>query len=346
MTGRRAVLIASSAYESQTPLPAAAHQVEELRAVLADPALGGFTVTSAIDPPVRELRSAVESAFQSAEIGDVLLFYFVGHGLVSASSELFLAAADSAANDLERTAYPARQLGSLLDASRASVSVVILDCCYAGRAFESADMLKAAAGGGGLPPLDAYRQRVVVTSATEMEPAHYGAAGSLFTSALIDALKGGADFDGNGVIDVAEVYQHTVAVLAGADVPQQPALIMKGGGGAPVLIRTPGFKIGDVVVPSIFVQAAGGPSAAAQALGLQDPLRAGEPVDPVVAQRVEDVKRVIDAAAEVWDETVIASWLSSGNDYLRGATPIDVLLQSGPDEVLVALEAEAEGVFA
>ncbi|MEU7869417.1 caspase family protein [Dactylosporangium sp. NPDC049140] len=346
MTGRTAVLIGISTYESLPPLPGVARQVEELRAVLTDPALGGFTATEAIDPPVEELRSAVEGTFRAAELGDVLLFYFAGHGLVSASSELYLAAADSTADDLERTAFPARRLGDLLDASRASISVIVLDCCYAGRAFESIHMLTAAAGGGSPPPLDAYRQRAVITSATDMEPAHRGATGSLFTSALIGALKGGADLDGDGVIDVAEVYEHATAVLARAGVPQRPALIMKGGGGAPALIRAPGLKLGDVVVPAIFVQAAGGPRAAAQALGLSDPAAVGEPVDPVVARRVDDVRSVIDAAADVWDETVIASWLRSVNDHLGGARPIDVLLQSGPDEVLVALEAEAEGVFA
>jgi hypothetical protein len=82
------------------------------------------------------------------------------------------------------------------------------------------------------------------------------------------------------------------------------------------------------------------------AMGLPDGAALdGEP-DPAVVRRLEDLTRVIDAAAEVWDETVIATWLRSNNDHLGGGRPIDALAVYGPDPVLAALDAEAEGVFA
>ena len=159
-------------------------------------------------------------------------------------------------------------------------------------------------------------------------------------------LEGGADLNRDGVVDIEELYLFISSRLRDSGLPQLPAFATKGGGGAPAVVRTPGMRVGGLVVPSLFVEAAGGPSAARRLLDLPDGAALDEEPDPAVVRRLKDLTRVIHAAAEVWDETVIVTWLRSNNDHLGGARPIDAFALSGPDPVLAALSAEAEGVFA
>jgi hypothetical protein len=323
-----------------------ADQAAGLAAVLAEPDSGGYAVTTAIDPPLSDLRAAFEDSLRTSRTGDTLILYYSGHGLVSDSAELFLTGTDANPENLQRTAYPAEELGALLDASAASTVVVLLDCCYVGRMIRPGLALAAAAGSDAHASGDPYRRRSLITSSTDLELAHYDNTGSSFTSALMKGLEGGADLNRDGVVDIEELYLFVSSRLRGSGVPQLPAFITQGGGGAPAVVRTPGMRVGGLVVPSLFVQAAGGASAARRLLGLPDGAALdGEP-DPAMVRRLEDLTRVIDAAAEVWDETVIVTWLRSNNDHLGGARPIDALAVSGPDPVLAALDAEAEGVFA
>lgn len=346
MPQRRAILIGASSYEYLPTLPMVADQVDSLGAVLAAPDSGGYVVTKAIDPPLRDLRSAFEDSLRTSRTGDTLIFYYSGHGFVSDSAKLFLAGTDVNPENLQHTAYAAEELGELLDASAASTAVVFLDCCYSGTMMRPVSALAEAAGSDALVLGDPYRRRSLITSSTDLQLAHYDNAGSLFTSALIMGLEGGADLNRDGVVDMEELYLFISSRLRDSALPQLPAFASKGGGGAPAVVRAPGMRIGGLVVPSIFVQAAGGASAARRLLGLPDGTALDGESDPAVVRRLEDLTRVIRAAAEVWDETVIVTWLRSNNDHLGGARPIDALAISGPDPVLAALDAEAEGVFA
>jgi len=346
MPQRRAVLIGTDSYEYLPALPMVADQVHGLEAVLAEPDSGGYEVKTAIDLPLRDLRAAFEHILRESTVGDTLLLYFSGHGLVSDSAELFLAGTDTNPENLGQTAYPAAELAALLDASAASTAVVILDCCYAGRMMSPGSALAATARADALAPGGPFRRHSFITSSTDFELAHYDDTGSLFTSALMAALEGAADLNGDGVVDAEELYLFISSRLRDSGLPQRPAFAMKGGGGAPAVVRTPGIDVGGLVIPSLFVQAAGGVFTARRLLGLPDGALDRELLFPALDARLEEVSTVIRAAAEVWDETVIVNWLRSNNDHLGGARPVDALAVAGPDPVLAALRAEAEGVFA
>ena len=94
---------------------------ESLR-VLTDPA----------DPA--QLGSALTEAAEQAT--SVLLFYYIGHGLVSAAGELHLAtmATEDASRGLGYTALPFTAVREVLSGCRARAIVIVLDCCFAGRA--------------------------------------------------------------------------------------------------------------------------------------------------------------------------------------------------------------------
>nr|WP_156994149.1 caspase family protein [Pseudonocardia acaciae] len=67
---------------------------------------------------------------------DVLLVCFVGHGLLDADGELYLAtgATDHVRDRLEFTAVPYAVLRKELDRSPARQRIVVLDCCFSGQA--------------------------------------------------------------------------------------------------------------------------------------------------------------------------------------------------------------------
>ncbi|WP_113702073.1 caspase, EACC1-associated type [Nonomuraea lactucae] len=137
----RAILIGVSAYDDQAfrPLPAAANSLEGLRRVLTDPALGGWPeerITFIRDPAdaaglVRTLRRLAR------DTTDVLLVYFVGHGIILQNGHLCLPLTGTDEGDPDVTGLEYERLRQALLDSPARVKVVILDCCYSGRAVQA-----------------------------------------------------------------------------------------------------------------------------------------------------------------------------------------------------------------
>jgi uncharacterized caspase-like protein len=68
---------------------------------------------------------------------DVLVVCYLGHGLLDARGELYLAtqATDHLRDGLGYTALPYATLHAELAKSRARSVIVLLDCCFSGRAM-------------------------------------------------------------------------------------------------------------------------------------------------------------------------------------------------------------------
>ncbi|MEU4541494.1 caspase family protein [Streptosporangium sp. NPDC023825] len=136
----RAVLIGTSQYVDGklTQLPAVRQNLHDLTAVLTDPVYGIFSpehcLTLADEGDVRRLGSQLREAASEAE--DLLFVYYAGHGLVgSRRHELYLALPDSEWDAPEFNSLEYDKLrGAILD-SPARNRVVILDCCFSGRAI-------------------------------------------------------------------------------------------------------------------------------------------------------------------------------------------------------------------
>ncbi|HEX5927428.1 MAG TPA: hypothetical protein VFY45_26665 [Baekduia sp.] len=67
---------------------------------------------------------------------------------------------------------------------------------------------------------------------------------------------------------------------------------------------------------------------------------------PDAAAKLLDLDPVIALALQTWHPTVVMDWMTTGNGFLEGARPIDVLLQRGSAEVITALEAGLNGAYA
>ncbi|SPL97859.1 High-affnity carbon uptake protein Hat/HatR [[Actinomadura] parvosata subsp. kistnae] len=138
--GARALLIGTGRHApgSRLPdLPAVAATLADLRRCLVDRAgLDPAAVTSLIDPAgPAQVAEALFRAARDAE--DVLLVHYAGHGVVAADGELYLATAATAdVNDgpAEYQALPYKTITNALAACRAARVLLVLDCCYSGRA--------------------------------------------------------------------------------------------------------------------------------------------------------------------------------------------------------------------
>jgi WD40 repeat protein len=137
--GTRVVLMGTGTHDTAPDIPnvgAVPATVDRLGRVLVERCgLDPRHLTTVLDQATPELGGALAEQAEQAE--DVLLVYYVGHGLVSLSGELYLASriTDRRPNRLGITALPYSQVRNCVLESRASTSVVILDCCFSGRAI-------------------------------------------------------------------------------------------------------------------------------------------------------------------------------------------------------------------
>lgn len=203
----RAVLIGAGSYDNaQLPdLPAAARNVAALGGLLA---VDGWT--QVVDPlDVAAVLDPLRTASLQAE--ELLVVYYAGHGLLLGRrrDELHLAVGRS---DLEKpwTAVPYAQVADLVRDSVATVKVVILDCCYSGRATSVPLMT---AGPGVMEQVDVEGVYVMTSSpATRPSYAPSGSAFTAFTGALLDELAAAAD----GTDGQVGGSSHGAATVAGS----------------------------------------------------------------------------------------------------------------------------------
>ena len=140
-SGWRAALIGVSRYtDPEFPdIPAAANNVADLARLLTastGSALAEHQCTVLTDPEhSTQVGTAVASAAREAD--DVLLVYFAGHGVVDRRGQLFLGLSGTSRDHPAWSSVPFATLRDELSESRAAARILILDCCFSGRAFEA-----------------------------------------------------------------------------------------------------------------------------------------------------------------------------------------------------------------
>ena len=218
--GTRVLLTGTGSHATGSTLPtvaAVAPTVVALGQVLvercgADPA----GLLSVIDPP-DPLALGKALARTASEATDVLLFYYVGHGLVGADGELHLAtrATDGDSRSLAYQALPFAAVRDLLQGCRARAIVTVLDCCFAGRAQ----------GPVGAPSDDGFataqvRGSYLLAAAARDEQALAPAGEQLtaFSDALIRLLREG-DPRGPRLLTLGHAYRYLSQVLPARGLP-------------------------------------------------------------------------------------------------------------------------------
>jgi hypothetical protein len=185
-----AVLIGTADYDDPDlpDLPAVRGNLLDLADILADPVLGGFEprhVHTFVNP---SYDAAVRLAEIAEETTDTLVVYYAGHGLVASNGELYLGLATTRNRRAVFTALAYQALRLALVDSPARNKVVILDCCFSGRAI---GLMAGAEGvaGGQIDVAGTY----VLTATSATNPARIvdDARTSAFTGALLELLRGG-----------------------------------------------------------------------------------------------------------------------------------------------------------
>lgn len=133
----RAVLIGTSSYQYLPAVGPASNSLDRMRKVLTSGAckwpVDRVTVISDIEKP-GELPDELVELF--ADVDDVALFYYVGHGLLDDLDRLCLCLVDTRpdANRRRTTGLPFDAVRHAYRQSQAKTKIIILDCCYAGMA--------------------------------------------------------------------------------------------------------------------------------------------------------------------------------------------------------------------
>jgi glycine betaine/choline ABC-type transport system substrate-binding protein len=216
----RAILIGASAYQDKgfLPLPAAANSLKGLQEILVDQQLCGWPadrVTVLPDPA--DVRRLVTSLRRWArDTDEVFLLYFVGHGVIAPRGELCLAVADTEFADPDITGIEYERVRSALLDSPARIKVVILDCCYSGRAIQ------ALSHPGDIADITDVRGVYTITAsdqAAHVAPhAQQAGACTSFTGELLDLIRTGIP-GGPDTLTLNMIYSHLRTRLRSCRLP-------------------------------------------------------------------------------------------------------------------------------
>lgn len=241
-SGARAVLLGTGVHDSGSDLPDIASVSTTLsdveRALVDRCGFGADQVRVACDPAT-PIEMAETIAYAAEDATDLLIVYYVGHGLVSPSGMLHLAArmTDRRPTRLPHTGLPYATIRQYLLESPARSLVVVLDCCFSGTALQGLsdpedEMVNLAEIAGAF----------VLTSSgrDEVSLAPEGARHTAFSGALLDLLTGG-DPDGSAELTLSAVHRHLARALPAAGLPR-PRCRVTGGVGGLVLAANPAYR--------------------------------------------------------------------------------------------------------
>ena len=218
----RVVLIGSSRYadEKLPDLPTVKRGLKDLKEALTDlvyglvPEIHCDVLEDEGNIPLigRRLRSAASQA------EDLLLVYFSGHGLTSGRRhELYLALRDTEWEAPEFSALEYDKLRSAVLNSPATTKMIILDCCFSGRAFGDAmadpasELIGQVEVDGSYVLASAHRHSVALTLEGEDHTA--------FTGRLLRLFHDGVP-SGPELLTIDYIYQQLRAQMRAEGLPQ------------------------------------------------------------------------------------------------------------------------------
>ncbi|WP_405177780.1 tetratricopeptide repeat protein [Nocardia sp. NBC_01377] len=213
-TRSRAVLIGVAEYtHPEVPeIPAATTNIEDLAQALTAPEGGAFGPDDCISiaNPNDSARVGEVIGRAAREATDVLLVYYAGHGMVDQYGRLHLALTSSDPRNLRWTSVPFAMLREEILETSARARILILDCCFSGRAFE------AMSNGPGLVAGQVQiRGTYTVTSTTANETSYapVGHRNTAFTASLLTVA------DETPGLTLDELYYRTDQLLRASGYP-------------------------------------------------------------------------------------------------------------------------------
>jgi tetratricopeptide (TPR) repeat protein len=209
----RVVLVGSSKFlrdPTNLPrLPAVARNVEGLKRVLADPQVVGIPSGNIIvllnKPAPYDVVPKVANEARKAV--DAFIFYYSGHGIVGKRTrELYLATENTTYKNAEfGTAIPFEDIRRAISESTARKRILILDCCYSGRAIACAMGPEASMQQASLDLEGTYS--IASAPANKVAISPEGEKYTAFTGELLRVLDDGLD-NGKEELTISDIYDH------------------------------------------------------------------------------------------------------------------------------------------
>ena len=222
-TGSRAVLIGVPDYQDVKYLsyPAVGNSVDGMYELLVESGFCGWRKeqVSKIVNPANAGQLLLRLRRLAEETTGVLLLYFVGHGILSEQGELCLAVSDTDHSAPDATGLEYTKIKRMLHTgTTATTRIVILDCCYSGRAIGlgSADRtqladLSEAPGAYTLTAADDFADASLCTG---------GAQRTAFTGELLDLLTRDGIPGGPADLTLGEIYPRLRSRLGSRGLPR------------------------------------------------------------------------------------------------------------------------------
>jgi len=229
MTGRdysrsRAVLIGNGTFTEHEKIPAVpapgcvAAMLDLLTSDLCGWPRDRISLFENLPNPADLARGLVR-AVREAE--DVLLVYYVGHGMLTMTGDLVLALGDTEADPeaLPYTALPYASLARIMRGSTATTKLVILDCCYAETANQAVFGTQSADLADAYPVDGLY----FIGASKRREKAGFPLYGDLtyFTEAFIETVRAGVPGSPPAPeLTLAQIFSAVRARLAAGGLPE------------------------------------------------------------------------------------------------------------------------------
>ena len=198
---RRALVVGLNDYPG-FPLRGCVNDANSIASVLeshgdGSPNFAIKLVTEASELTRPRLRAAIEAVF--GQECDLALFYFSGHGTVGGSGGKLVT------SDFEQydEGVSMDEILNFANQSKAREKIILLDCCFSGQ-------FGTPVGGSGTTQL--CEGVSVLTACRKSEPAIESDGRGVFTSLVVDALKGGAS-DLRGFITPGGIYAYVDQAL-------------------------------------------------------------------------------------------------------------------------------------
>jgi putative AlgH/UPF0301 family transcriptional regulator len=233
----RAVLIGSSEFDKLNGLPQVRDNLTDLRRALTDTDIWGLPdehITEFADETdPQAIIDALRAAAGATGPDGLLLYYYAGHGLISAG-DLMLALPGTDPRHADERTLPYAKLREATGESDTTRRVIIIDCCFAGRAGR--DVLSAAYAGSRLEHHNAEDLALLMAvGANQAATAPEGKRHTAFTGALLELLTNGSDQ--SEPLLTLQLIADTVTDRLAINGYQRPELRLSNSGGGIALAR-------------------------------------------------------------------------------------------------------------
>ncbi|MEV4513662.1 YqgE/AlgH family protein [Dactylosporangium sp. NPDC049525] len=235
----RVVLVGSSTYDNFPAIPAVTNNLTALRDVLIDPQRWGLDpdacrVVHNPETP-RDVHAVMRRAAAEVDVSGLLLLYFAGHGVIDPDTGvLHLAVGQSMPDSAYSSAVPFDWVRRLVQGSRSAHRVVILDCCYAGRAIPGLGVADDAALA---TQVEIDRSCVMVAaSGNRIALAPPDEPLTAFTGVLVELLRDGVG-GGPALLDLGTLHEEIRRVQRARGRPIPELRARNGGDRIPIVVN-------------------------------------------------------------------------------------------------------------